>query len=164
MTYGSPGGRARWARRNRRLGTAAPPLHLRRTAGGLPATASATGPLPPPRLPPGWPSQEGSNIPSVAALKPGKITIAEEPRSAEAAGASPHPRLRHCLSRPEPVKGRLTATLRAALDGTRTAQCPAPIRGWGGAGAVSGTRAPRTQGPVVRRTAVFDLGLQAQRA
>jgi len=68
--------RARYAPREPPRGAAAPPWHLRRTAGRLPAAAPRRRPAPAPAATflPGAPSQKGAILPSATILKPGKIT------------------------------------------------------------------------------------------
>ncbi len=64
------------ARRKPPRGTATPPLHLRRTAGGLPAAAPGTGPRQLPAVTFGLAElrRRGAILPSATILKPGKIT------------------------------------------------------------------------------------------
>ena len=64
------------ARRKPPRGTATPPLHLRRTAGGLPAAAPGTGPRQLPAVTFGLAELRsgGAILPSATILKPGKIT------------------------------------------------------------------------------------------
>src|SRR5262249_17645339 len=64
------------ARRKPPRGTATPPLHLRRGAGGPRAAAPGTGPRQPPAVTFGLAElrRGGAILPSATILKPGKIT------------------------------------------------------------------------------------------